>query len=141
MKPFQDEVGAQVFLTLLGYNDANKETMDLALNITQMLGGLPLALNQIASFITQRQMRLRDFPVMYEKHSAAIDAKKSRLTTYEKTLATTWDISLSRLSGDAIHLQSLLALLDPDTIHEEMLTSGALAVSESELAFLGDEFE
>ena len=141
VRPFNDENGAQFLLKLLAYDENSLESKDYAMKIAKMLGGLPLAINQIASFISQRRLPLKDFPALYERNSTKIDARKSRLTQYEHTLSTVWELSLSRLSGNAAHLQSLMAFLNPDMIDEKMLVNGAPAISDKDFEFLSDEME
>ena len=141
VKPFDDDTGALMLLRLLDYDLEDTENKMYARQIAKMLGGLPLALNQIASFITQRKLPLKDFPDLYARNSAQIHGSQSRLTYYEKTLTTTYELSLSRLSGDAAHLQSLLAFLDPDTVHKKILVDGAMGISDNNFAFLRREME
>ncbi len=141
MKPFDDEVGARTLLNLLAYDENSVASKIHALEITKMIGGLPLAINQVASFISQRRLPLKDFPCLYERNSAKIDSRKSRLTLYEHTLSTVWGLSLSRLSGNAAHLQNLVAFLDPDVIDGKMLAQGASRISDPDFEFLLDEME
>jgi len=49
----------------------------LATDITNALGGLPLALSQIGGFIVQRRLALKDFLALYERNSNKINGKKS----------------------------------------------------------------
>lgn len=139
MQPFDEATGATALLSLLGPNEQNEK--ELAASIANMLGGLPLAINQIASFILQRKLRMEDFPALYDKHATKIDARKSRLTSYERTLENVWEMSLTKLSGNAVHLHGLLAFFNADAIDEAMLLNGGSAITDRDFAFLSDEME
>lgn len=106
-----------------------------------ILGGLPLAINQIASFIQQRKLQLKDFPALYDRNASKVDDKKSRLTRYEKTLGNVWELSLSKLSINAAHLHGLLVFFSPDAIDEAMLIDGGLTVTDEDFAFLTDHMD
>lgn len=58
---------------------------------------------------------------------------------YSHTLATVWEMALSKLSGDAKVLHMILSFLNPDYIQESLLRDGALQVNDSALEFIKDE--
>ena len=141
VQPFEDIVGAAALLTIVHKDDMSTENQVIAKEITHVLGGLPLALNQIGGFIVQQRLALKDFLPLYEKNAAKINARKSRLSDYEHSLSTVWELALSQLSENASKLQKLLAFLDPDQIHESVLTGEISHDSCSDFAFLSDEME
>lgn len=120
---------------------ASTSNQDEARAITSALGGLPLALNQIGGFITQRKIPLKSFLVLYNRNSASVDAKPTMNMNYNRTLATVWDMALRKVSGSAKTLHMILSFLDPDYIHGELLSQGALQVGDTALEFLGNEIE
>lgn len=130
-----------MLLGLLSSDNADSASHKYAVQIVNMVGGLPLAISQIANFISLRKLPLKDFPALYERNSAQIDARKGRSSRYEHAVSTVWEISLSRLSGPASHLLNLLAFLNPDVIDEKMLTEGASKVEDMDFEFLLDEME
>ncbi len=142
VQPLDDEIGSELLLHFVGLDSKAFLNHERAIAINRALGGLPLALNQMGSFISQRKVSLEDFLPLYERNSAKIDARKSRLTHYEHTLSTVWEMSLSKLAGPPAHLQKLLAFLEPDAIDEQVLSQGSLLINDDEeLAFLNDEME
>ncbi len=141
VRPFEDTVGAAALLALVHKDDTLPENRILAQDITHALGGLPLALNQIGGFIVQQRLALKDFLPLYEKNAAKINARKSRLSDYEHSLSTVWELALGQLSENASKLQKLFAFLDPDQIHESVLTGEVSDQSCSDFAFLSDEME
>ena len=106
-----------------------------------MLGGLPLAVNQISGFIVQQRLTMEAFLPLYERNSVKIDARKVVRGNYEHTLSTVWELSLGQLSGPSRTLQTILAFLDPDKVHESVLREGGEAIQEGNFEFLGDEME
>jgi NB-ARC domain len=141
VRPFEEEIGCRMLLNLLELDPESTSNQEDARAIANILGGLPLAINQMGSFVSQRKLPLQDFLPLYERNAAKIDARKSRLTQYEHTLSTVWEISLTRLSGDSYHLQKLLAFFDPDSVDEAMLIEGSQSIDDDAFGFLNDEME
>lgn len=141
VKPFDHTTGSSVLLRLLSLDADNATDQANATAVVEMLGGLPLALNQIASFILQRKMSLHDFLPMYGRHAEKIEAKKSRFTQYEHALSTVWDMSLSKLSGPSAHLQKLMAFFHSDGVHENMLCEGSTLIADKDLGIFADDME
>ena len=100
-----------------------------------------MALNQISGFIVQQRLSLKDFLPLYERNAAKIHSRKSRLSDYEYSLSTVWELALGKLSGDAAKLQKLMAFFDPDKVDERILTDSAVEDRNSDFDFLKDEME
>jgi hypothetical protein len=141
VQPFDDSISSDVLLNIVGLDLTLQSNQERATAITQVLGGLPLALNQIGGFIAQRKLPLQDFLPLYERNSAKIDSRKTGLSDYEHTISTVWEMSLANLTGDSYILQNLLAFFEPDAIHELILLEGSKQVAETEFDFLKDEME
>lgn len=141
VQPFDVTTGSLLLLDLVGL-DPNVDTNRLkAEEIARTLGGLPLALNQIGGFIAQRKMPIQDFLPLYERNAPKIDSRKTGLSDYDHTLSTVWEMSLTRLSGDSIELLQLMAFLEPDSIHEEILIKGSKTSELNQFRFMQDEME
>ena len=141
MKPFDSAMGSTALLALLGKDGASQADQSTAVDIAEALGGLPLALSQIGGFIVQRRLALKDFLPLYERNSTKIHAKKTQLSAHEHSLGTVWEMALSQLPKEASTLQKLLAFLDPDGIHESILTNPVAGTGDAEFRFLSDEME
>ena len=139
--PFDTASGSAALLNFVGLDPCVPSNLETAVMITSTLGGLPLALTQIGGFILQRRIPLKDFLALYNRNSAGVDARGTTNMNYNHTLATVWEMSLSRLSGDAKVLLRLLAFTDPDYVPESLFTDGALCVTSPLLQFAGDEIE
>lgn len=141
VKPFDDSTGSKALLELIGLDSTLKSNHAKATEISQALGGLPLAISQIGGFIVQRRLPLKDFLPLYERNSTKIDCRRTGLSDYDHTISTVWEMSLSNLGGDSCNLLSLLAFLEPDAIHEEILLEGSKEVYNTQFDFLKNEME
>lgn len=139
--PFDTDTGSRALLNILGLDMQSPSNQEEAKAITCALGGLPLALNQIGGFIVQRKVPLRNFLALYNRNSASVDAKGTMSINYNHTLATVWEMALSKLSGSAKVLHMILSFLNPDYIQESLLRDGALKVNDPTLEFMLDEIE
>ncbi|PGH05348.1 hypothetical protein AJ79_06817 [Helicocarpus griseus UAMH5409] len=142
VQPFDDAVGSVAFLELLNQPNSTGPNLELAREITHRLGGLPLALRQIAGFIVKQRLPLSNFLSLYERNSAKIHTKKAGPSDYQHTISTVWRLSFGQLSGNSILLLKLLAFFDPDRVDEAILQSfQAPLVASGEFDFLQDEME
>lgn len=141
VQPFDDGTGSDVLLRIVGLDINLPSNQDKARAITHALGGLPVALNQIGGFISQRKLSLQDFLPLYERNSAKIDSRKTGFSDYDHTLSTVWEMSLSKLPINSGKLLNLLAFFEPDAIHELVLTEGSKLLEDEEFKFLQDEMK
>ncbi|PWY82922.1 TPR-like protein [Aspergillus heteromorphus CBS 117.55] len=139
--PFDTTTGSAALLNILGLDPDTQSNQEKAAAITSALGGLPLALNQIGGFIAQRKIPLHDFLPLYNRNSESVDSRSTVNMNYNHTLATVWEMSLSRLSGDAKTLLMFLSFLDPDYINESLLKEGPAQAEDSSLRFAKDEID
>lgn len=123
--PFSPEEAIEYLLHLTGRNwEAEDQTQ--VQDVSQKLGGLPLALTQMAGIISRKNMTFAQFAEAYN----ARESRHQMLTTapvpafrppwYEHSVASVWALESLR------HSQSLLntcAMLDPDGIDEELYTA------------------
>ena len=141
LQPFSEASAAGILLQLLNIERPDDLQQTEARKIAKTLGGLPLALDQIAGFITQRKLRIQDFLPLYERNAAKIDARTQGFSGYPHTLATVFEMTLTNLSGSSLHLQNLLGFLEPDAVSETIFEDGADLVKDSDFDFLADEME
>src|SRR5581483_5352570 len=106
---------------------AEVHNQNMALQITDKLGGLPLALDQAGAYIAATQISLDTYLQIYDQHH--IRLLKERLNReYPESVVTTWTISFERIEAKnpaAAELLRLCAHLAPDAIPEAILTQGA----------------
>jgi tetratricopeptide (TPR) repeat protein len=101
----------------------------IALQITQELGGLPLALDQAGAYIEETQCSLADYLQLYRMQRAELLKKRGGLVLdHPESVATTWSLSfdlVEKRSAMAADLLRVCAFLHPDAIPEEIITEGA----------------
>ena len=118
----------------------------IALQITQELGGLPLALDQAGAYIEETCCSLTDYLQLYRsQHTELLKARGGLVPDHPESVATTWSLSFDQVeqrSAAAADLLRVCAFLHPDAIPEEIITEGAealgptlQAVAQSPLAF------
>jgi tetratricopeptide (TPR) repeat protein len=110
-------------------DDALQSDREVALQISEELGGLPLALDQAGAYIEETQCCLSDYLSLYRTRRAEVLKERGGLfDDHPDSVATTWALSFDRVneqSAVAADLLRLCAFLAPDAIPEEIITAGA----------------
>ncbi|KAI8960371.1 hypothetical protein F5Y11DRAFT_358551 [Daldinia sp. FL1419] len=127
--------------TLLHQIDPRINTSDVARDISDELGGLPLALCQMGSYMRQTQCRPDDFLHTLRKQPERLysDNNSTRSLQYSNTVAKCCDLSISLLPQEGVHLLGVIALFATDEVQEGLVTKGCLSVSR--LRYLSDFIE
>lgn len=96
---------------------------DTAQQISEALGGIPLAISQMAGIIRRQDLTLSEFYELYTNHEEHASLYGTRFDTnlipYRHTLSTVW--AIDKLKPHAKQLLELVAFLDPDIIGEDLL--------------------
>jgi len=150
VKALNDEEGAKVLLRRIAGEDAafaeddgrwaSHADWDQAKHVSERLGGLPLALNQIGSLIHQRQFDLVNFDEVYDASKREVlsrwgDGPLARHGENE-VVWTTWNMSLRAAVEEAKHaelLLQLLALMNPTGI-DRSIADDALATAKPDIS-------
>ena len=102
---------------------------ELALRLSQELGGLPLALDQTGAYVEETGTDLAGYWPLYQQHRAALLRERRGLVVdHPEPVATTWSLAFARVAAKqpaAADLLRLCAFLAPDAIPEEVLIAGA----------------
>jgi tetratricopeptide (TPR) repeat protein len=105
------------------------EERQLATQVTQELGGLPLALDQAGAYLEATGMSLAQYQQVYQQHrKALLQERRARMTDHPEPVATTWSLSFERVEEQnkaSADLLRLCAYLAPDAIPENIITQGA----------------
>ena len=108
---------------------ASPQERDLALRLSQELGGLPLALDQAGAYLEETGTDLAGYWHLYQQHRAdLLRERRGLVPDHPAPVATTWSLSFERVAAKnpaAADLLQLCAFLAPDAIAEEILTAGA----------------
>ncbi|KPM36798.1 hypothetical protein AK830_g9767 [Neonectria ditissima] len=125
LRPLSDAEGAALLIDQINSEIASDEATRHAAAISRALGGLPLAIVHVAGYIRQSRTDLPAFIALLEKrqNSAKIFSESGNLTQYDKSLSVVHDIALQELDGSSMQLAQIMAMLSPEGIPEEMLSS------------------
>lgn len=134
------EEGATLLLRKAGMLDAD-ESLDqaeeqkkaLALHISRLMDGLPLALDQAGAYIWAEGIDLSEYIHLYEQKRMELLAWRSEDTfageyDYPYSVATTWSLSFERIEQAhpaAADLMSVYAFLAPDAIPDEIIINAS----------------
>ena len=101
---------------------------EVALEIVQALGGLPLALDQAGAYLEETGASLLDYLNLYEKQkSALLNRRGGVISDHPEPVTTTWSISFQQVEqtdSAAADLLRFCAFLYSDIIPEEIITEG-----------------
>ena len=129
LNPLSDEDGAYLLRSLTEMN--NEEPDDVARQISHALGGLPLAIVQMASVIRRQQLDLAEFLELYQDFTEHPDFHGKRFDSgirkYPHSISTVW--AFERLNSEARALLELMSFLDPDCIQEDIMAEAPTEMS------------
>ena len=120
-----DQSEATDFLLKLTRREKEADEKASGKEIVEVLGGLPLAITQMAGTIARNDLSFTEFLSMYGKESAHAQLFKAQVgqlksrTQYDHTIASVW--ALDGLEDGAASLLGVLSMLDPDGIPEYIL--------------------
>lgn len=122
--------------------EASAIDREIALEIVQELGSLPLALDQVGAYIEETNCSLSDYLHLYQKRRTVLLRQRGgMIMDHPEPVATTWSISFERIKQHdppASELLCFCAFLYPDTIPEEIITQGE-CFSDTQLQFLATD--
>jgi hypothetical protein len=117
---------------------------DVGKQIAEELGRLPLALEQAAAYLDRSQMPAGEYLELLRSRAADLYAR-GQVTSRKDTIATLWDISLARITGEspaAVQLLDVCAYLAPEpipldlfTAHPDLLPEPLSSAAADQLAF------
>jgi hypothetical protein len=114
---------AGAWLQSLSKREKEKSSRDVCETIAERMGGLPLAIVQMAYLIRTKHLSLSEFLESYNHDARKFQSSPVRGMTKQQTVASIWNIE--SLSPPALALLRVLSVLDPDNIPESLLTTGS----------------
>ncbi len=106
-----------------------------AQELVTLLGGLPLALDQVGAYIEETACSLQDYLSLYQMRQGDLLARRGKMATdHPLSVATTLSLLLQRVEKASVAASDLLrlcAFLYPDAISEEIIVKGAPVLGES----------
>jgi len=110
-------------------NDASSDNRIKAMEISQVMDGLPLALDQAGAYIKETPCSLSDYLHLYQARSSELLKERGGFDAdHPESVATTWSLSFEKVTQAdlaAAELLRLCAFLYPDAIPKEIITEGA----------------
>ncbi|MEO8971217.1 MAG: helix-turn-helix transcriptional regulator [Ktedonobacteraceae bacterium] len=100
-----------------------------ALELWELMDGLPLALDQAGAYIKSAQMSISEYVDLYRSHrNVLLQERGGAVPEHPDAVGTTWSLSFERVEqkdAAAAELLRFCAFLSPDAIPEELITGGA----------------
>lgn len=96
--------------------------------IAESVGCLPLALDHAGAYVRTRGKTLADYRRLYRTHQEALLHYHSKLSDYDRSVLTAWEVNFAQVENDApeaARLLLLFSLLDAAAISDEMLLRGS----------------
>src|SRR6266571_3245145 len=136
VKVMQPETGALLLLRRAGliapgasFEQASPADVTIAKELSEEMGGLPLALDQAGAYIEEVSCSLRDYQQLYQiRRAKLLEERGGVVPDHPESVATTWSLAFQKVEQNnpsAGDLLRLCAFLHPDAIPEEMITKGA----------------
>jgi len=115
-----------------GLSDASAISADAAQTLSQLMEGLPLALEQAGAYIEETGSSTSRYLALYQQYRPEIqEYQYGAVPNYPWPVASAWKISRSIVQQEqpaAFELLQLCAFLAPEAIPEEIFTKGAAAL-------------
>ena len=127
LDPLKHAEAVSLLMNKSGIHSASSEEMKHADQIVDLLGCLPLALDQAGAFIRSRRKSCTDYIRLYQTQQHELLRFQPKLSSYDKTVLTAWNVNFKQVedeSEDAAFLLLLFCFLDPGDIRESMLLRG-----------------
>ena len=125
--------------------DASETDRSKAQEISEVLAGLPLALDQAGAYIEETGSSLADYlSLYYEQRLELLKWRGEAAEDHPEPVATTWSLSFEKIeqaNPAAADLLRLCAFLHPDMIPIEIITVGAFVLNSSLLSIADDLFK
>lgn len=124
IEPFNSEDGSSLLLkhTPTDITKGEDDSPDLAAEISDLVGGLPLFIATMGGFIKQSKCTLLECIETFHESSVLFTGRGSSAAwRYEKAPEAVFDIALGKLPPDAHALMNILAFLNPDAIADKLL--------------------
>ncbi len=141
LKCFTAEEGAKFILRTIHPESLNTphESASDAAQVSIACGGLPLALAQVVRLASSLNLGVADVRERFPTAESFIrlDSELNEIGSadyyHQSKVSLLWDKSLQSLDPSSYALAQVLAYLDPDGIHEDILTSDANQPLQSQL--------
>lgn len=119
--------------------------LQMAQEISDILGGLPLALDQAGAYIEETKCGLTGYLELYQKRHADLLERRGIVSSgHPDSVTTTFSLAFEKVKKNnsaAAALLQLCAFLDPNAIPVEIISRGASAFGPELQSIASDPFE
>ena len=139
---FTVEEGAKFLLYLLQPRKESPEETAAAEQLSKLLNGYALAINQMAAYMIARTMPIKDFLALYKKYPKRLRSERKegwKYIGYNHALDTVWDISFGALEPQARACLDVLSFYSPNAIPIHLLAPAESTTLPPQLKFCQDE--
>ena len=127
MEPLKVAEAVAVLFDKSGMQRPTIDDKQHAAQIVELLGCLPLALDQAGAFIRARQKTMADYLRLYGSQQDELLKFLPKLSNYDKSVLTAWEVNFKQVEDESEQITQLLLLLcflDAANITESMLLRG-----------------
>lgn len=127
--PFDNVEGGELLLTLSGRSVVDIEEQDAARRLSDLLGGLPLAIDITARQILVKKKPMRQFLPYFVKNREMLRLPPkyaSKNPYYSMNLVNVWQTAFAGLGADSSTLLGAIAMIAPDGIPRDLLHRGGI---------------
>ncbi|RDL37962.1 uncharacterized protein BP5553_05395 [Venustampulla echinocandica] len=127
IKPLEPEEAIQVLFSKARIAQPSADDVKQAGEIVELLGCLPLAVDQAGAFIRTQQKPLREYRRLFEDRILEVVKTSPQRDSIENSYLTVWEINFRQTEKDcpmAAKLLLLLSFLEGTDIPESMLRRG-----------------
>jgi len=102
--------------------------------LSTLVDGLPLALDQAASFIEEKPSSFEEYQTLYKSERKELLRRRGKLAKDHPSVAVTFSLAFQKVADDdpaAADLLRVCAFLEADSIPEEIFSEGAKELGEA----------
>ena len=123
---FGPDEGSQFLLDLVDRGKYSKDEKDAAKELSESLGGLPLALNLMAQQIKLGRKKVRQLRDDYQRDPRKHHRTRIKNFTYAHSLETVFRASFALLTPEAFAILGPMSFISPDGVPEALFQSSDL---------------
>lgn len=123
VRPFSDEVAKEFLKKRIG-----EKGLEHSDRLNELLGGLPLALDQASAYMTTHGTPVETYIKLFEEQQVELWKRETPPKEYKSTIMTTWEIAFKKIREShpaAEQLLSLFSFFGPDDFPISIVTTYA----------------
>ncbi|KAF2004056.1 hypothetical protein P154DRAFT_427728 [Amniculicola lignicola CBS 123094] len=128
MEPLDEEDAMEVLLAKAKITEPSGDDIEQSRAIVNLLGGLPLAVEQAGAYIRSQRKPLREYRQLAEERVGEVLKQSPGISARENSYLTVWELNFCQLekeSSIAASFLLLLSFLESTDIPETMLRRGS----------------